>query len=123
MSIEQIEQVLARAERGDPLLELDEKDPREYALEIHRRRALPFAPLLFAGLGVPIALASEHRRRHLGLFLGLLAAFAYYGLGSAAESLALADRLGPATALWLPNGIATIAALALILHGRDRIPS
>lgn len=123
MSVDEIEQVLARAERGDPLLELDEKDPREYALEIHRRRALPFAPLLFAGLGVPIALASEHRRRHLGLFAGLLAAFAYYALGSAAESLALADRLGPATALWLPNGIATIVALALILRGRDRIPS
>ena len=123
MSIPEIERVLERAEQGDPLVELDEKDPREYALEIHRRRALPFAPLLFAGLGVPIALASEHRRRHLGLFLGLLAAFAYYGLGSATESLALSDRLDPATALWLPNVVAAVAAVALILRGRDRIPS
>ena len=40
-----------------------------------------------------------------------------------AAAIALADRLGPATALWLPNGIAMIAALALILRGRDRIPS
>lgn len=123
MSISEIEHVLERAERGDPLIELDEKDPREYALEIHRRRALPFAPLLFAGLGVPIALASEHRRRHLGLFLGLLAAFSYYGLGAATESLALSDRISPATALWLPNVVAAIAALALILRGRNRIPS
>ncbi|MEM9177386.1 MAG: LptF/LptG family permease [Myxococcota bacterium] len=123
MSVTELERVLARAAAGDPLMELDEKDPREYALEIHRRRALPFAPLLFAGLGVPIALASEHRRRHLGLLLGLLAAFAYYGVGSATESLALAGRLEPATALWLPNGLAAVAALVLILRGRDRIPA
>ncbi len=123
MSVPELERVLERAEQGDPLLDLDEKDPREYALEIHRRRALPFAPLLFAGLGVPIALASEHRRRHLGLFLGLLSAFAYYGLGSATESLALSDRLDPATAVWLPNIVAAAVALALILRGRDRIPS
>jgi len=123
MSEPELFRVLARAAEGDPLQELDEKDPREYALEIQRRRALPFAPLLFAGLGVPIALASEHRRRQSGLVLGLLAAFAYYALGAAAESLALADRLTPASAPWLPNAVAAVASLVLVWRGRNRIPS
>ncbi len=123
MSEAELLRVLARAAEGDPLQELDEKDPREYALEIQRRRALPFAPLLFAGLGVPIALASEHRSRKTGLVLGLLSAFAYYALGATAESLALADRLDPASAPWLPNAVAAAAALVLVWRGRNRIPS
>lgn len=123
MTVPELRAVLARAAGGDPLRELDEKDPLEYALEIHRRRAQPLAPLLFAGLAVPIAIANEHRRRQLGLFLGLLAAFAYYALGASAESLALAGRLPPAAAHWLPNVIAALVALVLALRGRSRIPA
>jgi lipopolysaccharide export system permease protein len=122
MTVPELRAVLARAERGDPLRELDEKDPLEYALEIHRRSALPFAPLLFAGLGVPIALASEHRRRNLGLFTVLIAAFGYYALGAVCESLALNSWVGPATAQWIPNAVFGSLALVLIVRGRNRIP-
>lgn len=123
MTVPEIRAVLARAERGDPLRELDEKDPLEYALEIHRRSALPLAPLLFAGLGVPIALASEHRHRNLGLFAVLIAAFGYYALGSVCESLAHSGWVGPATAMWIPNCVFGALAIVLILRGRNQIPA
>ena len=123
MTIPELRAVIARAERGDPLRELDEKDPLEYDLEIHRRAALPLSPLLFAGLGVPIALASEHRRRNMGLLLVLLAAFAYYALGSIGESLALHGWVSPSLAQWTPNLIFGTLAVSLIVRGRNRIPN
>jgi len=123
MTIPELRAVIARAERGDPLRELDERDPLEYALEIHRRSALPLAPLIFAGLGIPIALASEHRRRNLGLMLVLVTAFAYYALGAIGESLALRSLLSPGLAQWAPNLVFGTLALTLILRGRNRIPT
>lgn len=122
MTVEELRAVLVRAEAGDPLRELDQRNPIEYALEIHRRRALPLAPLLFAGIGVPIALASEHRGRNLGLLLVLVAAFGYYALGALGEAAARAEWIAPAVAQWLPNSTFGILAIALIRHGRNRIP-
>lgn len=122
MNLAELKTVLARAETGDPLRELDQRDPHEYALEIHRRRALPLAPLLFAGIGVPIALASEQRGRSIGLLLVLVAAFGYYALGALTEEWALRDWIGPALARWIPNGVFAAAAVLLIAREQRRIP-
>lgn len=121
MTVDELRDVLARAAAGDPLRELDQRNPTEYALEIHRRRALPFAPLLFAGIGVPIALLSEQRGRNLGLLLVLISAFGYYALGAVLEAAALAGWIGPAFAEWLPNLIFSGLAVLLVRRGRSRI--
>lgn len=118
----ELESVLERAKRGDPLKELDQKNPIEYELEVQRRRTLPFAPLLFAGVGVPIALASEQRGRSLGLPIALAAAFAYFGLGNLAESIAKQGWLPAAQASWIPNAVFLIAALLLARFVRHRLP-
>ena len=122
MTRSELESVLERAKRGDPLKELDQKNPIEYELEVQRRRTLPFAPLLFAGVGVPIALASEQRGRSLGLPIALAAAFAYFGLGNLAESIAQQGWLSAAQASWIPNAVFLIAALLLARFVRHRLP-
>lgn len=122
MTRAELESVLERARRGDPLRELDQKDPAEYALEIARRRTLPFAPLLFAGVGVPIALASEQRGRNLGLPIALAAAFGYFALGVASESIVQHGWLSAGVASWLPNAIYLVLALLLARFVRHRIP-
>lgn len=122
MTQSELASVVARAKKGDPLAELDQKNPLAYELEIQRRRTLPFAPLLFAGVGVPIALASEQRARSLGLPIALLAAFGYFALGTAAESIAQQGWLSPALASWIPNATFGIAALVLARFVRQRIP-
>jgi lipopolysaccharide export system permease protein len=123
MDLAQLRNVLARADRGDPLRELDQRNPLEYELEIHRRRTLPLAPLLFAGVGVPIALASEHRGRSLGLLLCLVAAFGYYALGALAESMAQEHWIGAAAASWIPNAIFAVLGLTLAVLEQRRIPA
>lgn len=122
MTRRELASVVARAKAGDPLAELDQKDPLAYELEIQRRRTLPFAPLLFAGVGVPIALASEQRARSLGLPVALAAAFGYFALGAFAESIAQQGWLSPALASWIPNATFGVAALLLARFVRQRIP-
>jgi lipopolysaccharide export system permease protein len=123
MTEAQLREVIARAKAGDSLRELDQRDPLEYVLEIYRRRTLPFAPLLFAGVAVPIALASEHRGRNLGLLFVLSAAFAYYALVASANALAHSAWLGPAIASWLPDTIFAVLGITLAWLARNRIPS
>jgi hypothetical protein len=121
MSLADLRHVLERANAGDPLRELDQRDPLEYELEIHRRRTLPFAPLLFAGVAVPIALASEKRGRSLGLLLVLCVAFGYYALSAAMESVAQHSWLSPGVASWIPNILFAILGLSLALYEHRRI--
>jgi len=123
MNLADLRHVLARAKAGDPLLELDQRDPLEYELEIHRRRTLPLAPLLFAGVAVPIALASENRGRSIGLLLVLSVAFGYYALAAAMETVAQQAWLGAGVASWIPNLVFAIAGLSLALHARRRLPA
>lgn len=123
MNVAELRSVMARARAGDPLRELDQRDPLEYALELHRRRTLPFAPLLFAGVAVPVALASEDRGRNRGLFLVLLAAFGYYALSAAMAAAAAGPWLSPGVASWIPNGVFAALAVALAVREQRRIPS
>jgi lipopolysaccharide export system permease protein len=123
MNLAELRAVLSRAEAGDPLNELDQRNPLEYELEIHRRRTLPFAPLLFAGVAVPIALASEDRGRAVGMLLVLSAAFGYYALAGAMESLAEQPWLSAAFASWIPNILFAGLGLALTLFEQKRIPA
>ena len=121
MDLTELRHVLDRARSGDPLRELDQRNPLEYELEIQRRRTLPFAPLVFAGFGVPIALASANRRRNLGFLLVLALGFGYYALGSAMESLAHRGWLGAVAASWIPNISFASLGLGLALAERRHI--
>jgi lipopolysaccharide export system permease protein len=123
MNADELRAVLARAKAGDPLRELDQRDPLEYALELHRRRSLPFAPLLFAGVAVPIALASEDRGRSLGLFLVLVAAFGYYALAAAMDAAAASPWLSAGVASWIPNAVFALLATVLAVREHGRIPA
>ena len=90
----------------------------EYEIQLQRRRALPFAPLVFAALGVPLALSQTRTGRSRGALICAGVAIAYYVALSAAEYAAKQALLPPAVALWLPN--AAFGALALWLLQRER---
>jgi len=119
MTMTQLREVLARVEAGDPLAELREKDPLEYALQLHRRLALPVAPILFALVGVPLGLRRVRGARSWGALLCVAIVFLYYALLSLAQFLAASVHVPAWAALWLPN-LAFLAVAIPLLRRAQR---
>lgn len=89
-----------------------------YELQIHRRFALPFASIVFALIGVPLAMRRVRGARSFGAMLCVALAFAYYVLLSLAEFLSEDVGVSPGLALWLPNATFLAAAIPLLLRAR-----
>jgi lipopolysaccharide export system permease protein len=114
MSNAQLRDVIARAAAGERLTDLRRQDPVYYQLHLQRRMALPVAPLLFAFVGVPLALGPARRGRSLGLIFCALAAFGYYALLTFAHSLARDGAIPAWAAAWLPNAVFAVLAAMLL---------
>ncbi|NOY14488.1 MAG: LPS export ABC transporter permease LptF, partial [Deltaproteobacteria bacterium] len=85
------------------------------AIEIHKRIAIAFAPLVFALVGVPLGLQSNRSGKGAGFALALGIALSYYLLLSIADTVADKSLIPPAVALWLPN-ICFICGGGYFLH-------
>ncbi len=116
MSLDDLRAVLERAERGDALFGLDERDPIEYAIEIQRRFALPLAPLLFSIAAVPLGLRVRRGGRSTGIVLCAALVGSYYALIAGGQVLARSGVVGPAFGLWAPTLV--FASVALFLLAR-----
>jgi lipopolysaccharide export system permease protein len=121
MTYAELDDVVRRARGGSDLGELHQRDPIEYELEIHRRYALPLAPIAFALIAIPLGLGRAARSRSRGALVSLLLAFAYYGLYSQARFLALDGRLAASLALWVPNLVFAVMAAVLAIRTRHLI--
>lgn len=117
MSADDLRDVIARAEAGDPLTDMRRNDPVYYRLQLERRRALPIAPFLFALVAVPLGARRARGGRSWGAFACALLAFGYYGLMTFGQALALEGSVSATAALWLPNAV--FAGLAGVLVWRS----
>ena len=121
MTFDELEDVVRRAREGSDLGDLHQRDPIEYELEIHRRYALPVAPMAFALIAVPLGLRRAARTRSRGALISLSLAFAYYGLFAQARFLALDGWVAAHYALWIPNLAFGVIAALLALRVRHVI--
>lgn len=94
------------------------KTPERYAIQYHRRLALPVAPVLFALLGVSLGMRRTRGARSFGMLLCIGLVFSYYALLSFGTFLAEDQRLPAAVALWLPNLVFGAAAVPLLMRAR-----
>ena len=72
-------------------------------VEIIQRVILPFAPLLFALVGMPLGIQSNRSGRGGGFMLALGIFLSYYVLLALAKTVGIEGGLPPVVALWLPN--------------------
>ncbi len=121
MTFSELDDVVRRAREGSDLGELHQRDPIEYELEIHRRYALPVAPIAFALLAIPFGLGGAVRSRSRGALVSVSLAFGYYGLFSQARFLALEGWMAANVALWIPNLIFGAIAVLLVVRVRHVI--
>lgn len=81
----------------------NEKSRLRFAVEMHKRVAIAFAPLVFALVGVPLSLQSNRSGKGAGFSLALAISLVYYLLLSIASTVAGKGLLPVAVALWVPN--------------------
>lgn len=102
------------------------EDAKALRLFWHKLFALPFACVIFAGLGPALGAIQTRSGRSAGYLLSIAGIFVYYVLLSASDALGEDSRLPPMAAAWLPN-LCMIVLTALLLrrhvHGSLRIGS
>ena len=89
--------------------------------ELNRRLAVSTAALLFVLIGLPLGLVNVRGGKGAGFSLSLIVLLAYWILGSALGDMALAGRLNPGLAAWLPDVVLLFVGLWLLGSHRKRV--
>ncbi len=94
----------------------------QFALAMHNRFAYPLAAVPAAILTVGLALR-RGRKGHVtsALLEGLLIAMALWGMMVICRTLAIAERLAPATAAWAPFAVLSLGAALLWLRHEGKL--
>lgn len=116
MRTRDVRDAVRRSRRGD--LSGLVNPPIEYELQLHRRLALPFAPILFALIAVPLGVRRSRSGRASGALYCVALAFGYYSLLTFSQVVARNGWLPTGLALWTPNLLLGVIAAALIVLGR-----
>jgi lipopolysaccharide export LptBFGC system permease protein LptF len=88
---------------------------RHYASHLQRLLAVPATPFLFSIIGVPLAVFGVVGSRAKGLLAALALLGAYYALFIFCYDAARSGRFPPAPAVWFPNAVLFVCALASLL--------
>jgi lipopolysaccharide export system permease protein len=97
---------------------------RSLVLFWHTLFALPFACMIFAGLGPTLGVVETRSGRSGGSVLGLLAIFVYYIFLTAGTALGEKTPFPPVLAAWLPNlcmGLGTLLLLRRTARAGTRL--
>lgn len=119
MTLDELRSVAADYRAGKKLRWVAQTDPTAYELEIHRRFALPLAPLIFSLAAVPLGLLFGQRSRAWALPLGFGFGFGYYAISIFLQFLAKQQMLMPVVSLWVPNLLFAGMAIYLLIRARN----
>ena len=123
MRFAQLADTVTLAEQGPLAPEVSGgRDANDFRTQYHRRLALPFAPVLFAALGVALGVRRMRSARSWGVLACAVLAGVYYTLLTFGEFLGEAGHLPPAVALWIPNLLFGAGAAALLLRAQRGAP-
>lgn len=98
---------------------LTDKARLEFLTEIPRRISFSVACVIFALVGVPIAINTRRKDTSTGFAMGILIAAIYFFALSLADLSRKNDSILPYILLWLPNVIGII--VAFFLHKNSRL--
>lgn len=94
-----------------------------YAVEKHQRFALPFAPFVFALIGVPLSIQSSRSGRGGGFAISLCVALVYYFLLATAKTMGEEGFLPAAISMWIPNVVFLLGGLFQFHQAAQEKPS
>jgi LPS export ABC transporter permease LptG/LPS export ABC transporter permease LptF len=95
---------------------LDPESVLQARIELHQRLALPPACFLLALVGIPLGVSSRKGGKSAAFVLTVAVAFIYYMGLLGASGLAKQHKLPVGVALWIPNTIFAVIAVAMLLR-------
>jgi lipopolysaccharide export system permease protein len=108
---------LKQALRSDLfLINLYERDLREYLVEIHKKFAIPFACVVFVFIGAPLGIMSRRGTFGMGASLSLGFFIFYWACLKGGENLADRGFFDPWVGMWMGNIILGIIGLYLTIR-------
>jgi lipopolysaccharide export system permease protein len=90
-------------------------------IEFQKRMSISYACLVFGLIGAPLGIRKSRTGRSAGIAVSILVILVYYLILGTAARLADSGAVSPATATWVPNGLITVAAVALVVKKGNEI--
>lgn len=105
------EEMTARELRQYLLLFGQGEAAARFAVEYHRKFAIPFASLVFAVLAAPLSVRTAQGGRFVGIGLSIAILFVYYVVMSVGKAMGSVGTAAPLLSAWMPNLFFAGAAL------------
>ncbi len=98
-----IERNIEKSRHQTRLLENYQARENRYNVEFHKKFAIPFACVVFALLGIPMAVTASRSGKGVSVSLALVVYLIYYAFLMGGEKLADKGKLDPLVAMWSAN--------------------
>jgi len=99
----------------------EQQEQRELRAEIHERMIMPFSPILFSLIAIPLGISSHRSNKGAGFTLSLTVFMIYYMFLSIAKTLAIEQGWPVSVTMWTPSiGFALCGAFLLVTTARER---
>jgi lipopolysaccharide export system permease protein len=98
---------------------LDASVIRRFQVEYYFKFSIPFSPLFFVLIGVPLAIMPLRSSTSMGMGMSLLIVLFYFLLYTLSMQMGRGGIIAPPVAAWIPNGAVFLAGLAL-MRARNR---
>jgi lipopolysaccharide export system permease protein len=98
---------------------LDASVIRRFQVEYYFKFSIPFSPLFFVLIGVPLAIMPLRSSTSMGMGMSLLIVLFYFLLYTLSMQMGRGGIIAPPVAAWIPNGAVFLSGLAL-MRARNR---
>nr|WP_320116384.1 LPS export ABC transporter permease LptF [uncultured Desulfuromonas sp.] len=105
-----------------PAPELPEEKQRERRVELMERMVLPFSPLIFALLAVPLGIRSHRSPKGGGFSIALFIFLSYYLCLSVAKTMVQENNWPLLGSLWGPSVVFILAGILLLIRAAQERP-
>jgi lipopolysaccharide export system permease protein len=90
-------------------------------IEFQKRMSVSYACILFGLIGAPLGIRKSRTGKSAGIAIAIGVILLYYIVLGTASNLAQRGTLSPLAATWIPNGIITAAAIAMVVKKGNEI--
>jgi lipopolysaccharide export system permease protein len=101
---------------------ISDKQLREFAMELHKKFAIPFSCLVFGILGLPLGIGQHRSGKSRGFTIGLVVVTIYYVLQLTGDALGENGTVPPVVGTWAPNVILGIIGIYLLIRAAQEKP-